>query len=73
MMQVNIGQKRTIEMTIINTPLKKLDEKLDEIPMPTVENRLRWAPMSVKLEYLRRSLMDLSKELKKEKENEIKI
>jgi len=65
MMQVNIGQKRTIEMTIINTPLKKLDE----IPMPTVENRLRWAPMSVKLEYLRRSLMDLSKELKKEKED----
>jgi len=52
-------------MTIINTPLKKLDE----IPMPTVENRLRWAPMSVKLEYLRRSLMDLSKELKKEKED----
>ncbi len=65
MMQVNIGQKRTIEMTIINTPLKKLDE----IPTPTVENRLRWAPMSVKLEYLRRSLMDLSKELKKEKED----
>ena len=64
MMQVNIGQKRTIEMTIINTPLKKLDE----IPTPTVENRLRWAPMSVKLEYLRRSLMDLAKELKKEKE-----
>ena len=65
MMQVNIGQKRTIEMTIIKTPLKKLDE----IPTPTVENRLRWAPMSVKLEYLRRSLMDLSKELKKEKED----
>jgi hypothetical protein len=67
MMQVNIGLRRTIEMTVINTPLKKLDE-LDEIPIPTVENRLRWAPMSVKLEYLRRSLMDLSKELKKEKE-----
>ena len=72
MMQVNIGLRRTIEMTVINTPLKKLDE-LDEIPIPTVENRLRWAPMSVKLEYLRRSLMDLAKELKKEKENEIKI
>ena len=65
MMQVNIGQKRTIEMTIINTPLKKLDE-LDEIPIPTVKNHLRWAPMSVKLEYLRRSLMDLAKELKED-------
>ncbi len=68
MMQVNIGLRRTIEMTVINTPLKKLDE----IPIPTVENRLRWAPMSVKLEYLRRSLMDLSKELKTEKNEKAK-
>ena len=60
-----VPRGQEIEMTVINTPLKKLDE----IPMPTVKNHLRWAPMSVKLEYLRRSLMDLSKELKKEKED----
>ncbi len=57
-----VPRGQEIEMTVINTPLKKLDE----IPMPTVENRLRWAPMSVKLEYLRRSLMDLAKELKED-------
>ncbi len=72
MMQVNIGLRRTIEMTVINTPLKKLDEKHTG-SLFSPKNHLRWAPMSVKLEYLRRSLMDLSKELKKEKENEIKI
>ena len=51
-------------MTVINTPLKKLDE----IPILIPKNHLRWSPVSVKLEYLRRSLMDLAKELKKEKE-----
>ena len=52
-------------MTVINTPLKKLDEKHTG-SLFSPKNRLRWAPMSVKLEYLRRSLMDLAKELKED-------
>jgi len=52
-------------MTVINTPLKKLDEKHTG-SLFSPKNHLRWAPMSVKLEYLRRSLMDLAKELKED-------
>jgi hypothetical protein len=52
-------------MTVINTPLKKLDE----IPILIPKNSLRWSPVSVKLKYLRRSLMELAKELNKENDS----
>ena len=44
-------------------------EKLDEIPILVPSNLLRWSPVSVKLEYLRKSLMEMAKELKKENDS----
>ena len=44
-------------------------EKLDEIPILVPKNHLRWSPVSTKLKYLRKSLMELAKELKKENDS----
>ena len=38
-------------------------EKLNEIPILVPSNLLRYSPVSVKLKYLRKSLMELAKEL----------
>ena len=44
-------------------------EKLDEIPILVPSNLLRWSPVSVKLKYLQKSLMELAKELNKENDS----